>query len=107
MSDDDFVFSLYPNDLVKVRHKRGMKLTKCFEESTLPATMDCKESMFYYISSCISTGAICCITNDNTYAIKSLGIKTLESIEKYTVDILGEYHPVKKEERQRFNTKRG
>lgn len=107
MSDDDFAFSLYPNDLVKVTHKRKMKLTKCFEESTLPATMDCKESMFYYISSCISTGAICCITNDNTYTVKSLGIKTLENIEKYTVDILGEYHPVRKEERQRFNIKRG
>ena len=107
MSDDDFAFSLYPNDLVKVTHKRKMKLTKCFEESTLPATMDCKESMFYYISSCISTGAICCITNDNTYTVKSLGIKTLENIEKYTVDILGEYHPVRKEERQRFSIKRG
>lgn len=107
MSDDDFVFSLYPNDLVKITHRREMKLTKCFKESTLPDALNCKEMLFYYISANISTGAICGITNDNTYVIGSLGIKTLESMEKYTVDILGEYHPVRKEERQRFNIKRG
>ena len=110
MSDGDFVFSLYPNDLVKITHRREMKLTKCFKESTLPDALNCKEMLFYYISANISTGAICGITNDNTYVIGSLGIKTLESMEKYTVDILGEYHPVRKEERQRFkrfNIKRG
>ena len=107
MRDDDFVFSLYPNDLVKMTHKRGMKLTKCFEKSTLPDTLDCKEMLLYYTGADISSGTINCITNDNTYKIRGLGIKTLESIEKYTVDILGEYHPVRKEARQRFNIKRG
>ncbi len=107
MSDDNFVFSLYPNDLIKVTHKRGMKLAKCFAESTLPETLECKENLFYYNAANIAVGTISCITNDNTYTVKSLGIKTLESIEKYTVDILGEYHPVRKEERQRFNIKRG
>ena len=107
MSDDDFAFSLYPNDLVKVTHKRGMKLAKCFKESTLPETLECKENLFYYNAANIAGGSITLITNDNTYVIGGLGIKTLESMEKYTVDILGEYHPVRKEERQRFNIKRG
>ena len=31
---------------------------------------------------------------------------TLEKLEKYTVDVLGEYHKVKKEVRQPFNMKR-
>ena len=106
MKEEDFIFSLYPNDLFKVTHKRGMKLTKCFKESTLPDTLECKEQLFYYINAGIAVGTIKCITNDNTYAISSLGIKTLESMEKYTVDILGEYHPVRKEERQRFNIKK-
>lgn len=107
MSDDNFVFSLYPNDLIKVTHKKEIKLSKCFKESTLPESVNCKETMFYYVSAGISVASICCITNDNTYTVKSLGIKTLESIEKYTVDVLGEYHPVRKEERQRFNKKKG
>lgn len=107
VKDEDFIFSLYPNDLVKVKHRRGIKLSKVFPESTLPPILECKEAMFYYISSSISTGAVRFITNDNTYTIHSLGLKTLESIEKYTVDVLGEYHPVRKEKRQRFDIKKG
>lgn len=107
MSDDDFMFSLYQNDLVKVTHKRGMKLSKCFKESTLSENLESKDMLLYFNTAKISDGSIYCITNDNTYKIESLGIKTLESMEKYTVDILGEYHRVRKEERQRFNIKRG
>lgn len=107
MKDEDFVFSLYPNDLIKVEHRRTITLKKCFDDSTLPDVTEAREFILYYISSDISTGAIRCITNDNTYFIKALGIKTLKNIEKYTVDVLGEYHPVRKEERQGFNIKRG
>ena len=107
MSDDDFMFSLYQNDLVKVTHKRGMKLAKCFKESTLSENLESKDMLLYFNTAKISDGSIYCVTNDNTYKIESLGIKTLESMEKYTVDILGEYHHVRKEERQRFNIKRG
>lgn len=107
MRDEDFVFSLYPNDLVKITHKRGITLTKCFDNSTLPDKLECKELLLYYTGTNIASGAISCITNDNTYIVESLGIKTLTNMEKYTVDVLGEYHPVGKEERQRFNIKRG
>ncbi len=107
MSDGDFVFSLYPNDLVKVTRKKDVILKRSFDNSTLPETIASNECLLYYAGADISTGAISCVTNDNAYSIRGLGIKTLVSMEKYTVDILGEYHPVRKEERQRFNTKRG
>lgn len=107
MDDDDFVFSLYPNDLIRVKHKGEMKLTKNYKGGVLPETKTCKENLFYYVGANISTGAISIQTNDTSYSLGSLGIKTLESIEKYTVDVLGEYHPVRKEERQRFNSKKG
>ncbi|EJX02134.1 hypothetical protein EVA_09758 [gut metagenome] len=51
----------------------------------------------------MSSGAIEVINNDNSYTIESLGTKTLKSIEKYTVDILGNYYPVRKETRQNFD----
>lgn len=54
----------------------------------------------------MSTGAITGINHDNTYVISSLGIKTLKNIEKYTVDVLGEYHAVKREKRQGFENMR-
>lgn len=106
MSDDDFVFSLYPNDLVCVTHKKGIKLTVTNKNSTLPPTVEGKSFMLYYISTNISGGSIKGITHDNTYEIGGLGAKTLEKLEKYTVDVLGEYHKVGKEVRQPFNIKR-
>ncbi len=49
---------------------------------------------------------ISCRNHDNTYEIKSLGVKTLAKLEKYTVDVLGEYHRVEKEPRLPFTGKR-
>lgn len=107
MDEKNFVFSLYPNDLIQVSHKKGIKLTKTQKESTLPDNMESKSFFLYYVGTNISTGALSCINHDNSYGIGGLGAKTLESLEKYTVDVLGEYHKVGKEVRQPFNIKRG
>lgn len=105
MSDENFIFSLYPNDLMRVTHKNKLKLTKAQKESTLPDTYETKQEMLYYISTNINTAAISCRTHDATYEIKSMGIKTLEKLEKFTVDVLGEYHKVEREPRMAFNRK--
>ena len=107
MQAEDFVFSLYPNDLLHVTHKTSLKLSLANKESSLPATLECREVFLYYISASISTASISCRNNDNTYQIASLGIKTLEKIEKYTVDVLGEVHKVEKEPRMPFTNKEG
>lgn len=105
MSDENFIFSLYPNDLMRVTHKNKLKLTKAQKESTLPDTYETKQEMLYYISTNINTAAIACRTHDAAYEIKSMGIKTLEKLEKFTVDVLGEYHKVEREPRMAFNRK--
>ena len=102
MADKDFIFSLYPNDLLRVTHKTKLKLTKAQKESTLPDTYETKQEMLYYISANINTAAIACRTHDSSYEIRSMGIKTLEKLEKFTVDVLGEYHKVEKEPRMAF-----
>ena len=106
MKDEDFLFSLYPNDLIRVRHKSGIKLTKVRKESTLPESRIVNDELLYYRGSDITSGSILLINHDNTYTVR-LGIKTLPSIEKYTVDVLGDYHRIEKEVRQRFCRKRG
>ena len=106
MSDENFIFSLYPNDLIRVTHKTKLKLTKAQKESTLPNTYEAKQEMLYYISANINTAAIACRTHDSSYEIRSMGIKTLENLEKFTVDVLGEYHKVDKEPRMPFHRKR-
>ena len=106
MDDRDFIFSLYPNDLIRVTHKSALKLSRVSKESTLPESIESKTALLYYVSAGISGAAVSCRNHDNSYEIKSMGIKTLEKLEKYTVDVLGEYHKVEKERRMPFTGKR-
>lgn len=103
MDDNNFIFSLYPNDLIKFTHKKEVKFSKVNKDSTLPDEILLKESMVYYKGSNITTAAIGIITNDNTYIVKGLGVKTLTNLEKYQVDVLGNYTKVKKEVRKPFH----
>lgn len=102
MREEDFIFSLYPNDLIEVEHKKELKFVLVNKDATLAQTYAIKKSLVYYISGNISNGAIGIETPDGAYAIGGLGLKTLQSVRKYQVDVLGNYHEVKKEKRQRF-----
>lgn len=105
MRNEDFIFSLYPNDLIRVTHKTKLTLTKAQKDSDLPDFTETQSAMLYYISAGISGASLSCINHDNSYKIDSMGIKTLKSLEKYTVDVLGTCHPVKKEPRLAFHRK--
>jgi len=102
MKEEDFLFSLYPSDLVRVTHRKGIKLTLINKESTLKKEETERSAFLYYVKASISTGAMSMENHDRTYEIKSLGIKTLEKLEKCQVDVLGNISPVGKEKRQRF-----
>jgi CRISPR-associated endonuclease Csn1 len=102
MEDENFIFSLYPNDLIKVTSKKDMTLSVVHPDSTLPKELVVSEGMLYYVSANISVASIRVIDHDNSYTIKSMGIKTLKSLEKYQVDVLGSISKVKKEKRQYF-----
>ncbi len=102
MKDEDFVFSLYPNDLFGFEHKKGVELVKSNKESTMDEKIMMKQGLLYYIKTGISTGSITALNNDHTYEIPSLGVKTLVKLEKYQVDVLGNISKVGKETRQKF-----
>lgn len=102
MKDENFIFSLYANDLVLVKHKSGLEFQKVQKDSTLPETWFSKETLLYYIGTNITTAAIGVINNDDTYIVKGTGVKTLELLEKYQVDVLGNISKVGKETRQKF-----
>ena len=107
MRDADFLFSVYPNDLLRITHKKTLKLKCTQKESTLAPSYETKSALLYFTSANINTAAISCCNHDNSYCIESLGIKTLESIEKYSVDVLGVCHPVQREKRLDFSGKKG
>lgn len=65
------------------------------------------EVFAYYVNAGISVAQITIQTHDNKYVQPSLGIKRLKLLEKYEVDILGNYHKVKlPEKRLPFNIKK-
>lgn len=102
MDDNNFVFSLYPNDLIKLTFEKEKTFSLTNKNSTLPSKFVCKEIFAYYKETNISSGAITVINHDNTYGIESLGVKRLPRIEKYQIDVLGNITKVGKEKRMRF-----
>jgi len=106
MREEDFCFSLYPNDLICIKSRRSIKLSKANTESALPDNETLQEALLYYMSSNISSGSISVRNHDNSYTASGIGFKTLDVIEKYSVDVLGETHRVGREPRLPFTQKR-
>ena len=79
-----------------------MKFNIVNKESTLATTYLSKESFVFYKGTDISTAAISAVNHDNTYKLRGLGVKTLLSIEKYQVDVLGNITKVGNEKRMGF-----
>ena len=77
-----FKFSLYPNDLIKIK-KKGEN-----------------EKFLYYQSTHRGTGAINTITVNGEEKIEGIGVKKLEKIEKYEVDMLGNISKIRQEKRK-------
>ncbi|MCL1845268.1 MAG: type II CRISPR RNA-guided endonuclease Cas9 [Defluviitaleaceae bacterium] len=102
MDNEDFIFSLYPNDLVFVKQKKPISFNKTHKESSLPETELYEDAFVYYKGTDIAVGSISLINHDNSYS-KRLGVKTLLALEKYQVDVLGNYSKVSRETRQSFS----
>ena len=108
MCDEDFVFSLYPNDLIRVSFPREIALNVKNKKSTLPKRKDVPREtsiFFYYKGLDIASALICGITHDESYEFRTIG-KTTSRIEKYEVDVLGRMHPIGKEKRMGYSKKK-
>ena len=80
-----FKFSLYPNDLVKIKRKNE------------------KEFYAYYCSTHRGTGNINLLLVNGEARKDGVGIKNAEIFEKYQVDVLGNISKVNKEKRVNCN----
>lgn len=106
MNDNDFVFSLYPNDLIKIISNKGIKMTPTENKEQRDIVLN--EVFAYYISAGITVAQIAIRNHDNSYFQPSLGIKTLQEIKKYQVDVLGNITEVKiPEKRVDFSNMKG
>lgn len=104
MDDKNFIFSLYPKDLIYIKGKNKIKLNP---NNKKEKSIEVDEILAYYVKAGISVASITIQTHDNKYIQANLGIKSLQKLEKYEVDILGNYHKVKlPEKRLPFNIKK-
>lgn len=103
MDDKNFVLSIYPKDLIYVEGKKDLKLNSNNKKDD---SISVKGSFVYYISCGISNNSINVITHNNEFFQPSLSFKSILKLEKYEVDVLGNYHKVKlPEKRLPFNIK--
>lgn len=100
MDDKDFLFSMYPNDLIYVERKEVFELTAP-KGSSLDPTISKTKGFFYYRSFNSNTGSFKIYTHDSSYYKESLGGKTLSCLKKYTVDTLGNYSEVSLPEKRK------
>lgn len=108
MKDEDFVFSLYPNDLIKLYSSKNISLDVENENGDLDKklNLDGRVGVFlYYKGLDISRVTLSGITHDNTYKTRGIGKTTLK-LEKYEVDVLGNLRKIEKEKRRPFNLKK-
>lgn len=106
MNEKDFQFSLYNNDLVFIERDSPISFSLTNKKSTLPSKFSTEKTFAYYQKGDISNAAIKVETPDGAYVFKSLTLNTVRKIEKYQVDVLGNYTLVKKEKRQNFPAQR-
>ena len=93
MDDRDFLFSMYPNDLLYIERQKEIKL-KTKKGSSRQEEIARKAGLYYFKGLNISSGNLFIITHDHSYEQSSLGGKTLSCLKKYTIDVLGNYSEV-------------
>lgn len=106
MKPENFQFSLYSNDLICIESEKIIDFALRDAKSTLEKKMSVSKAFVYFKGGNIASGSITVITHDNAYTVESLGFKTLQKVQKYQVDALGNYTLVKKEKRQYFPAQR-
>ncbi|MCT6808659.1 MAG: type II CRISPR RNA-guided endonuclease Cas9 [Staphylococcus epidermidis] len=93
--EDEFLFSLYRNDLIYVNFGKGKRVSGIDHEI---------KEIFGYFKSCdSSTGSISIDNYDNSFSVRGIGVSKLPQIEKYQIDIFGNYHLVNEKKRQEFD----
>ena len=100
MDDKDFLFSMYPNELLYIESRKGIKL-KTKKGSSRQEEIIRKAGLYYFKWLNIAANALFIITHDNGYEQPSLGGKTLSCLKKYTVDALGNYSEVSLPEKRK------
>ena len=106
MKDEDFIFSLYPNDLLYIDFGKTVEFESCNKE--IKEKRNISKVFCYYNSADTHGAAINVLTQNNEFKRRGIGVKTLQEIKKYQVDVLGNISEVKiPEKRVDFSNMKG
>ncbi len=97
MKEENFLFSLYYNDLFYFEHSKGMPGKT---NQDVPCVLN--KCICYFNGANIASGNFNGFLHDNSARFESMGIQRLVQIKKYQVDVLGNVTEVKKEKRMHF-----
>lgn len=98
VDDKDFIFSLYPNDLIQCKRKKGIPLNL----NGNSGQMERNDIFAYFRSADIASAGIAGVAHDSSFSFRGLGVQSLEVIKKCQVDVLGNISYVKNEKRMGF-----
>lgn len=98
VNDDEFLFSLYPGDLINLKSKSGITLNYNGE---INGPTRVNELLCYYVGADISNANISIEAHDRSFKART-GIARLLTLEKYQIDYLGNYYKVHEKKRQSF-----
>ena len=101
MKEEDFIFSLYPNDLIFVDAGKEIPFKAALKGSTLDPEKKASRFLMYYKGADIAGGTINGVNHDSTYGIR-IGLQRLKGIRKCRIDVLGNISLVGKERRKTF-----
>lgn len=97
-----FKFSLYKNDLIKIKSKEGFKFTTT-DKNVEKITTTENDVFVYYQGADRSTASITLESLNGGKKSRSVGIQSLLTFEKYEIDVLGNITKAKPEKRKEFN----
>ena len=98
--EDQFLFSLYQNDVIHISHNKGITLKYNGENSGPEKITD---FIGYYVGTNIFTSSLSIRASDSSYVAEGVGIASLPLIEKMQVDYLGNLSKVHERTRQTFS----
>lgn len=105
MKSEEFLFSLYQNDLIYIESEKGVDLnsvSKINDNKKMSVKIKERAMFGYYQGVNRSTSAITIINHDNTYQQTSLGVRNIKKIKKMQVDVLGRIVEAPNEGRKDF-----
>lgn len=96
----EFVFSLYKNDLIRIKRSKPLIMQLVNEKSDKTPQIENTDILCYFNTADISTASIKVYSHDKCYEASGVGIKTLLSLEKCYVDVMGKVYNAPKEIRK-------